>query len=401
MNILEFSGYENGSGNMGSRDLMKLRTEAVKASAENKTAMLIRSIVRESGADLSKLRDMAGFGKDPVRFDAVLAGVEELSKSEIHAMGKALATLCGEGRPDSGTVSPAEWVIFTDGGFCAETEVGSWAFIVTKNGKEVFHDHGTEKNTTSHEMETEAMLRAVKKIHEEKILSATFVSDNRTLIDVINGGKLTPDGWYRGSSCSSLQERYGELAPFIRSNRGFVFKWTRSHMGDPWNESCHALCAYELWKGRQTYGAENGDEKEFVIYTYGVKMSQISGKGAWAFLVYGNGDEVCRKAMLHDADSDQELEVRAVLEAVNHALSEYPSARTKIFTPNKYLADLVRDRVVPVKTNTPVKMLAGLVEAKFAEHPEITLEWERNCEDTDLIEKCRKICVDVFRGDCL
>ena len=396
--MFDFTENKGFAEGMGPRDLMRLKTEAVEASINNRLALFMRRLVCEAGLDEDELMARMGMDDDPERFTAILMGVEEPTKSEVMKFAKVFADLIMVSGERNVEEPEDELVIYTDGGYRPDSGIGAWTYIVVKNDRELFRDHGRMKDTSSHEMETVAMLQALKRIRQEKIEKAKFVSDDKSLIDMIESGTILPPGWYRGDKCTPMQEMYGEIGTIVRKNPGFSFEWTKGHNGNAWNEACDAFCSHEMWKAKVE---ERSDDDSWTVYTDGAQKPG-AGKGAWGYVAVRNGREAYRKVMCPvKTVSIQEMEIQALLEAVKRLEGEQ-ARNVRFVSNNRQLIDAVANAMIDAvanavgntctKTKTKMQKLTAQVVEAFLRNPTFSLEWSRDLKNDPWVETCGTMC---------
>lgn len=375
---------------MSPRDLMKLKTEAVTASVNNRLALFMRRLICEANLNEDELKARLGMDDDAERFDAILIGVEEPSKSEIMKFAKVFADLIIVSGERNAEDLEDEWVVYTDGGYRPDSGIGAWTYIVVRNDREMFRDHGRMKDTSSHEMETVAMLHALKRIEKEKIEKAKFVSDDKSLIDMIESGTILPPGWYRGDKCTPLQELYGEIGTIVRRRPGFSFEWTKGHSGNAWNEACDSFCSHEMWKAKVE---DRGEDDKWVIYTDGAQKPG-AGKGAWGYVAVRNGREAYRKVVSPvSTASIQEMEIQALMEAVKRLETEQ-AKNVRFVSANRQLVEAVSKIVGKNRTKTKSKFQKAALQIGdvFSRNPTFSLEWSRDLQDDPWVETCGTMC---------
>lgn len=379
-------GYKQEDLHQSDPDLLKIRMNAVKASVENRFALFLRRLVCEVGLDEDALRSKSGFGDDPVRFDAILVGVEEPTKAEVHRIAHGLAELLKE---DTEVQKEERWFIYTDGGYRLENATGAWCYIFVKDNKEVFEDCGHVNDATAHKMETLAMLNALKRAESEAIGDATFISDDRSLIDMIKSGSIMPPGWYRGDKCDPVQELYGEIGSIVNRNTGFTFEWTKGHSGNPWNEACDSLCTHELWKRK---GETQFNDADWTIYTNGF-LKESDAKGHWGYIAVRNGVEVFRRQGSEKATTLQEMELVAILKAMDRIESER-LRNVKVVTTNKFICDKFKDPT-PSKgkrANTRIQNITKTIVDRTSRPVVDEMVWANTLHDDPWIDKCAALC---------
>lgn len=128
--------------------------------------------------------------------------------------------------------------VYTDGAL--KRGVGSWAFVVVRNGK-IFHEASSVcPETDATRMEIQAAIEALQSTDGE----IEVLSDSRILVNAMstdlqswkNSGWIKPNGKphpYR----PQLMRLY-ELC----AQRRVHWRWLRAHAGNIFNERCDELC---------------------------------------------------------------------------------------------------------------------------------------------------------------
>jgi len=125
------------------------------------------------------------------------------------------------------SIFKSELSIYIDGGHKAKW--GSWAFVVTRNGKIIFEAAGRESKTNSHRMEFQAAIEALSYLKPGA--SACIYSDSRTLIAAMQLKKRPMSNADQIQTLDNLTE-----------NKKITWKWIKAHSGIPFNERCDELC---------------------------------------------------------------------------------------------------------------------------------------------------------------
>lgn len=157
--------------------------------------------------------------------------------------------------------------IYTDGSLKKQGQqstFGGWAFIATKDGKELFCDCGNEYGTTNQRMELTAIKEAlnyaktIRKSSEKVII----YSDSAYAINCylqewyIN---WQTNGWQNANRKEiANQDLWREIIPYF-DNFWYDFRKVRGHNGNYWNEECDKLAQKEAenlkanWRGLKNY----------------------------------------------------------------------------------------------------------------------------------------------------
>lgn len=142
--------------------------------------------------------------------------------------------------------------IFTDGGFSRKQgNVGSWAFVIIHNDKIIHQDSGTVQNTTSQQMEMNAIRKALKYVAEQTFpnfhnVTITLTSDSQYCVKGLT--EWWPDWKRRGWRTSGGEpvknlNIWKALLPLAHETfKSVEFKWVRGHNGNYYNEIADRLC---------------------------------------------------------------------------------------------------------------------------------------------------------------
>jgi len=118
--------------------------------------------------------------------------------------------------------------IYTDGS--SKNGVGSWAYIISKRGKNIIEKSGHVRRACSNTMEFQAAIEALSSISvKSKII---LYSDSKILVETMNFG-VGP---------SAFQKQINILITLSRKHI-VVWRWVKAHNGDVLNERCDELCA--------------------------------------------------------------------------------------------------------------------------------------------------------------
>jgi ribonuclease HI len=120
--------------------------------------------------------------------------------------------------------------IYTDGAYSSLRNQGGIAFVIVKDGKEVFNYSKTFKNTTNNRCEILAAIIALESI---KIPSSIkIISDSQYLVNTMNLG------WNKIRKNSDLWIRMDKTVAF---HKLVEFEWVRGHSTNEYNNKCDKL----------------------------------------------------------------------------------------------------------------------------------------------------------------
>ncbi len=122
----------------------------------------------------------------------------------------------------------SELEIYTDGS--SKAKVGSWAYVISRNGKCIVENSGRIRRANSNSMEFQAAIEALSFIKDNS--KVTLFSDSRVLIDAMKYG-VEPHA------------HEAQIEELMRLNDKHTIKWTwvKAHNGNKWNERCDELCS--------------------------------------------------------------------------------------------------------------------------------------------------------------
>ena len=141
-----------------------------------------------------------------------------------------------------------ELEVYTDGSLkkIGKTTFGGWAFIVLRDGKEIYSHFGSEENTTNQRMELTAMAQALKYIQKNRRINerAVIYSDSAYIINCYNQEwylRWEKNGWLNAAKKEvANQDLWLDIIPFF-DNFWYSFRKVAGHAGNYWNERCDAL----------------------------------------------------------------------------------------------------------------------------------------------------------------
>ena len=136
--------------------------------------------------------------------------------------------------------------IYTDGSckkLGAKATFGGWAYIVVKDGIEIYSAQGSEKNTTNQRMELTAIYKALQYISKERRKNEKVIiySDSAYAINCYEQkwyDKWLANGWCnaKGDSVAN-QDLWSEIIPFYDSF-WYEFQKVKGHADSYWNIIC-------------------------------------------------------------------------------------------------------------------------------------------------------------------
>jgi ribonuclease HI len=120
--------------------------------------------------------------------------------------------------------------VYTDGAYSSLRNQGGIAFIIVKDGKEVFGYSKTYKNTTNNRCELLAAIVAIESIKESSHIR--IYSDSQYLVNTMmlnwNKTRKNPDLWIR-------------LDKAVAFHQLVEFEWVRGHDTCEYNNKCDKL----------------------------------------------------------------------------------------------------------------------------------------------------------------
>lgn len=138
--------------------------------------------------------------------------------------------------------------IYTDGSLkkIGKSTFGGWAFIVVRDGQEIFSTGASESNTTNQRMELTAVLEALNYIKENRRPNerAIIYSDSAYIVNCyrqdwyINWEK---NGWLNAQKKDvANRDLWEQIIPYF-DNFWYYFTKVPGHAGNYWNEKCDEL----------------------------------------------------------------------------------------------------------------------------------------------------------------
>lgn len=117
--------------------------------------------------------------------------------------------------------------IYTDGS--SKGAVGSWAYVISRNGKCIVENSGRVRRANSNSMEFQAAIEALGFFPENS--NITLFSDSRILVDAMK----------KGHPVRAHQTQIEALMHFNDKHK-IKWQWVKAHSGNKLNERCDELC---------------------------------------------------------------------------------------------------------------------------------------------------------------
>lgn len=134
-------------------------------------------------------------------------------------------------KPKEKTEKPGCYVIYTDGGYSMQNNVGAGSFVVIRNGEVVSKGGEKVENATNNVAELTAVKCALRKLPDGS--SAEIHSDSQYTIGVL--GK----NWKPKKNIELIEEIKDYMSDH---NLTVSFEWVKGHSGDKYNEMCDSMC---------------------------------------------------------------------------------------------------------------------------------------------------------------
>ena len=153
-----------------------------------------------------------------------------------------------------------EMEIYTDGSLkkSGRSTYGGWAFVVIHDSQEIYHDFGSEYNTTNQRMELTAILKALEYAKTKRRGSERVVvySDSAYAINCylkewyINWQN---NGWINSSGKEvANKDLWFKIIPFF-DNFWYEFRKVKGHDNVYWNELCDQYAQNEADKLKKNW----------------------------------------------------------------------------------------------------------------------------------------------------
>ena len=139
--------------------------------------------------------------------------------------------------------------IYTDGSY--KQGLGSWAYVIVKNGVMVHEASGRVQKTSSHRMEFQAAIEALKSLSPKT--KAILYSDSKILVQTVN---IWMQVWHRNQWCKKKNSPIANLDQIqalhqLQQNHQISWQWIKAHSGIHFNERCDELCFLARTKSRE------------------------------------------------------------------------------------------------------------------------------------------------------
>ena len=145
--------------------------------------------------------------------------------------------------------------IYTDGGCSGNPGPGAWAYILLE-GEGSSQDSGFVQQTTNNRMELQAVIEALRIVHETSVwrsLDIEVFTDSRYVKNGISDWIHTwvQNGWRtRSKKPVKNQDLWQELMRLATPLK-MHWHWLQGHAGDPYNEACDRLVQEAVQQGRK------------------------------------------------------------------------------------------------------------------------------------------------------
>jgi ribonuclease HI len=123
----------------------------------------------------------------------------------------------------------SELEVYTDGS--SKGGVGSWAYVISRNGKCIAENSGRVRRANSNSMEFQAAIEALRSVPEDS--NVTVFSDSRILVDAMS----------QGAPLRALQTQLDALSQ-LNGRHTIQWQWVKAHNGNKFNERCDELCIW-------------------------------------------------------------------------------------------------------------------------------------------------------------
>jgi ribonuclease HI len=130
--------------------------------------------------------------------------------------------------------------LYTDGGYSIPRGIGAWAYALVDGNELVKSDSGIKKDSTSNQLELQAMIEALKVAHELG-QPITIYSDSQYVVKGYNiwMKNWKAQGWKRGNKPLKNQEYWKQIDKLY--SKEISVKWVKGHNGNKWNEYVDSL----------------------------------------------------------------------------------------------------------------------------------------------------------------
>ena len=130
--------------------------------------------------------------------------------------------------------------IFTDGSY--KQGRGSWAFVIVKDGIVMQEASGRTKKTSSHRMEFQAAIEAMKCLLPGT--EARLFTDSKILVNTINVWipEWRQNDWLKKKNRPIPNLDLVKTLDELHQKHAISWNWVRAHSGNTFNERCDQLC---------------------------------------------------------------------------------------------------------------------------------------------------------------
>ncbi len=130
--------------------------------------------------------------------------------------------------------------IYTDGSY--KQGRGSWAYVIVHHGKLIHEASGRAKKTSSHRMEFQAAIEALKNFPGS--FPATLFSDSKVLVQtvIMKMPQWASNNWLKKNNLPIPNKDLVQELHKLLEARAISWQWIKAHSGIVWNEHCDQLC---------------------------------------------------------------------------------------------------------------------------------------------------------------
>ncbi len=130
--------------------------------------------------------------------------------------------------------------IYTDGSY--KQGRGSWAFVIVKNGIVTQEASGRSKKTSSHRMEFQAAIEAIRSL--DLGTQAQLYTDSKILVNTINVWmpEWHMNRWLKKNDRPIPNLDLVKALYALHQMHSISWEWVKAHSGNTFNERCDQLC---------------------------------------------------------------------------------------------------------------------------------------------------------------
>jgi ribonuclease HI len=130
--------------------------------------------------------------------------------------------------------------VYTDGSL--KKNLGSWAYIILKNGRIIYQASGVSKGTTSQKMEIQAAIEALQKTPPGAKIK--LFSDSRMLVTTVvqDLAGWQKNDWRKSNGRPVPHVDQMKVLADLTQEREVSWKWIPAHRGSVYNEKCDQMC---------------------------------------------------------------------------------------------------------------------------------------------------------------